>query len=189
MMRPVILTIGRQFGSGGHEIGSAVAKALDLPFYDRDLLRKAAAASGLSEDILAAYDEQPTNSFLYSLSMGATGGSWQLPLGNQAFLAMTEAIRHAADGGSCVIVGRCAEYVLQDRPDLLRVFIYADLPSRTARIMEKRDLSEKQAAALIQKTDRQRAGYHNFYADDKWGVPSSYDVLLNSHALGIDGCV
>ena len=187
-MQPIIITIGRQFGSGGHEIGKLVAEKLGIPFYDRELLAEAAQRSGMTKDMLESFDEQPTNSFLYSLSMGtySFGGEWHLPLNNQVFLAMTEAIRGVAAKGSCVIVGRCAEYVLSDNPDVVRVFIHADFDARVKRIMETRSLSEKEASSLIQKTDKRRANYHNFYSDSKWGAIGSYDLLFNSTLLGVD---
>ncbi len=189
-MKPIIITIGRQFGSGGHELGEKLAKRLGVPFYDRNLLAAAAERCGITKEMIAALDEQPTNSFLYSLSVGHYGiGDVHLPLENQVFLAMTKTIREIAEQGSCVIVGRCAEHVLAEREDLLRVFVHADKASRVKRIMEKLDLKEREATVLMQKTDRKRAGYHDFYCDDKWGVASSYDLTVNSAALGIDAAV
>lgn len=190
-MKPVIITIGRQFGSGGHELGEKLARRLGIPFYDRNLLSEAAQRSGMTKEMIESMDEKPTNSFLYSLSVGnySYGGDVPLPLENQVFLAMSEAIREVAKKGSCVIVGRCAEYVLAGEESLLRVFVYADKASRTKRVMEKLTLKEREATALMQRTDKKRAAYHDFYADEKWGVPSSYDLLINSGALGIDEAV
>ena len=190
-MKPVIITIGRQFGSGGHELGEKLAKRLNIPFYDRALLSAAAEKSGITRDMIETLDEQPTNSFLYALSSGTYGfgGDVHLPLNNQVFLAMTDAIREIAQAGSCVIVGRCAEYVLADNPALVRVFVHADKESRVRRIMEKRGLKERDAAVLMQRTDKKRASYHDFYCDDKWGVTTSYDLSVNSGLLGIDGAV
>lgn len=189
-MKPIIITIGRQFGSGGHELGEKLAARLGIPFYDRNLLAAAAERSGITKEMIAALDEQPTNSFLYSLSTGHYGvGDVHLPLENRVFIAMSKAIRDIAEEGSCVIVGRCAEHVLAGREDLLRVFVHADKPSRIKRIMEKLGLKEREATTLMQKTDKKRAGYHDFYCDDKWGVASSYDLTINSAALGIDGAV
>lgn len=188
-MKPIIITIGRQFGSGGREIGRMVAEKLGIPFYDRELLAEAAQRTGMTREMLENFDEQPTNSFLYALSMGtySFGAEWQLPLNNQVFLAMTEAIKGVAAKGNCVIVGRCAEYVLSDHPEVVRVFIHGDLEKRVKRIMETRNLSEREAASLVQKTDKKRANYHNFYSDNKWGSPSSYDILLNTSTLGLEG--
>lgn len=190
-MKPVIITIGRQFGSGGHELGEKLARRLNIPFYDRQLLSAAAERSGLTKDMIESLDEKPTSSFLYSLSVGGYGMSTdvQLPLGNQVFLAMSETIRDLASKGSCVIVGRCAEYVLANEPNLLRIFVHADKASRIDRICKKRELKEKDAAVLINRTDKKRAGYHDFYSDDKWGVATTYDLTVNSAVLGIDAAV
>ncbi len=190
-MKPVIITIGRQFGSGGHELGEKLAARLGIPFYDRALLSAAAEHSGLTRDMIESLDEQPTSSFLYSLSVGSFGfsGDVPLPLNNQVFLAMTKAIRDIAAEGSCVIVGRCAEYVLKDNDALVRVFVHADKQSRLNRIMEKLDLKERDAQVLMQKTDKKRTSYHDFYCDEKWGVTTSYDLSVNSALFGIDGAV
>lgn len=190
-MKPVIITIGRQFGSGGHELGEKLAAKLGIPFYDKELLTEAAKRCGLAEDMVKHLDEKPTSSFLYALSIGSTGynGDVTMPLGNQVFLAMAQAIKDIADEGSCVIVGRCAEYVLADREELVSVFVHADKDARVKRIMEKRQLTEREASVLIQKTDKRRAGYHDFYCDDKWGAAATYDLTVNSAAFGIDAAV
>ncbi len=190
-MKPIIITIGRQFGSGGHELGEKLAKRLGIPFYDRALLSAAAEHTGLTREMIESLDEQPTNSFLYTLSVGSFGfsGDVALPLNNQVFLAMTKAIREIAANGSCVIVGRCAEYVLADNDALLRVFVHADKESRVKRIMEKCGLNERDAKVLMAKTDKKRASYHDFYCDEKWGVTDSYDLSVNSALFGIDAAV
>jgi len=190
-MKPIIITIGRQFGSGGHELGRKLAARLGIPFYDKELLTEAAARTDLTKDMIESLDEQPTNSFLYSVSVGSYGfnADVQLPLGNRVFLAMTEAIRELAEKGSCVIVGRCAEYVLAKEESLVRVFVRADRDARIQRIVEHLNVSEKEAAAMMVKTDKKRASYHDFYCDDKWGAATSYDIVVNSSLLGIDGAV
>ena len=190
-MKPVIITIDRQFGSGGHELGEKLANRLNIPFYDSALLSEAAQRCGITRDMIEQLDEQPTNSFLYSLAAGTYGfnGDMHLPLNNQVFLAMSQAIREIADKGSCVIVGRCAEYVLAEREDLIRVFVHGDKDNRVARVMEKCNLKEREATALMQKTDKKRASYHNFYSDNKRGSTASYDLMINSAAFGIDAAV
>lgn len=190
-MKPIIITIGRQFGSGGHELGRKLAARLGIPFYDKELLTETAARTDLTKEMIESLDEQPTNSFLYSVSVGSYGfnADVQLPLGNRVFLAMTEAIRDIAAKGSCVIVGRCAEYVLAKEESLVRVFVRADRDARIKRIVEHLNVSEKEAAAMMVKTDKKRASYHDFYCDDKWGASTSYDIIVNSSLLGIDGAV
>ncbi len=189
-MKPVIITIGRQFGSGGHELGEKLANRLGIPFYDRQLLSSAAERSGLTKEMIESLDEKPTSSFLYSLAVGGYGaGNVPLPLGNQVFLAMSDVIRDVAAKGSCVIVGRCAEYVLSGNPDLVRIFVHADREAKIERICRVKGLKEKDAAVLMQRTDKKRAGYHDFYADEKWGEASSYDLTVNSATFGIDAAV
>lgn len=190
-MKPIIITIGRQFGSGGHELGRKLASRLNVPFYDRELLTEAAARSDLTKEMIESLDEQPTSSFLYSLTSGVYGFNSEatLPLGNRAFLAMSETIRDIASRGSCVIVGRCAEYILAENPDLLRIFVRGEKDARIQRICEHLKVTPKEAAAMMAKTDKKRASYHDFYSDEKWGASTSYDVVINSTKLGIDTAV
>ncbi len=190
-MKSVVITIGRQFGSGGHELGRKLAERLHIPFYDRELLSEAAARSDLTKEMIESLDEQPTSSFLYSLTSGTYGFNSEatLPLGNRAFLAMTETIRDIASRGSCVIVGRCAEYILAEHPDLIRVFVRGEKDARIARITAHLNVTEKEAAAMMAKTDKKRASYHDFYSDDRWGAAASYDIIVNSSKIGIDNAV
>ena len=193
MHERTIITIGRQYGSGGHEIGKKLSEKLGIPFYDKELLGLAAEQSGIARDIMENYDEVPTNSLLYSLSMGTYGmgggGPFQLPLNHQVFLAQFEAIQKLAEKGGCVIVGRCADYVLHRYEHLVSVFIHAELQKRVERVCALYDLSEKEANDRILKVDKKRAAYHNFYATKKWGSCDSYHLTLDSGVLGIDNTV
>ncbi len=188
-----IFTIGRQFGSGGHEIGQKLAEKLSIPFYDKKLLEVAAEQSGIAQEVIENYDEVPTNSLLYSLSMGnygmGGGGPFTMPIHQQIFLAQFDAIQKLSEQGSCVIVGRCADYALYRYPHLVSVFIHADIQKRIDRIAKLYDLSEKEAAERILKIDKKRASYHNFYATKKWGNCDSYHLSLDSGVLGIDNAV
>lgn len=187
-----VITIGRQFGSGGHDIGKKLASLLEVPFYDKELLTEAARSSGLSEEVFKSYDETPTNSLLYSLSVGAysmggMGSSYvHMPINHQVFLAQFDAIKKIADRGACVIVGRCADYALNGRPHCLHVFIHADITERIRHVSERYQMSEKEAADLIAKTDKRRQNYYHFYSGKKWGALESYDLTLDSGRLGID---
>ena len=191
----VVITIGRQFGSGGREIGRRVAERLHIPFYDKELLTHAAKQSGLSEETIAYFDERPTNSLLYSLStgvysMGEVGVSrYTLPVSQQVFQAQFDVIRDLAQQGSCVIVGRCADYVLQKETDVVSVFVYGDMEKRIERVSEFDNISKNEAKVRILKSDKNRAGYYNFYSDKKWGVASTYDLCINSSSIGIDNAV
>ena len=157
-----VITIGREFGSGGHEIGTKLAQRLGVKCYDKELLAIAAKESGLCEDLFESQDEKPTNSFLYSLvmdtySLGYTNSYVNMPINHKVFLAQFDAIKKIAQREPCVIVGRCADYALEDDPFAVSVFIKADIDKRVERIKKTYELSENKAADLIQKTDKKRA--------------------------------
>ncbi len=194
MKKGTIITIGRQCGSGGHEIGKKLAARLGVPFYDKELLRLAAEQSGLAPENFDLYDEVPTNSLLYSLSLGNYGvnmGQYDVPIHQKVFLAQFDAIQKLADKGeSCVIIGRCADYALAQRRQVVNVFLRADVKQRVQRMLSLySDLNEKRAADQIVKTDKRRASYHNFYADTRWGNSESYDLVIDSLKTGIDNTV
>lgn len=191
-MDNIYVTIGRQFGSGGREIGKKVAEALGIPYYDKELLVVAAKESGLSHQFLTEYDEKPNNSFLYSLVMGQSSlvGGHQGPTVEQmAAKAQREAVLAVAQKGSCVIVGRCADYILRDQPGLVRVFISADHDARIARICKRDGVTEKEAEDKIKKMDKARAAHYSFQTDKKWADVESYDLCINSSRKGIDAAV
>lgn len=191
----VIITIGRQFGSGGRQVGKALATKLNIPFYDKELLAIAAKDSGLSEALFHNADEKPTSSLLYSLVMGnypmATGaiGFNEMPLNDQLFLIQSKTIKRIAEKGSCVIIGRCADYVLRDNPDKISIFIHADLESRVKRAIEVYAAPKDKAEEICLKADKTRANYYNYYSDQKWGMCRTYDLSIESSRLGIDSCV
>lgn len=190
-----VITIGRQFGSGGHEIGETIAKKYGIPCYDKELLVRAAKESGLCEEVFEHHDERPTNSFLYNLvmdtySFGYNAASFvDMPISHKVFIAQFDSIKKIADEGPCVIVGRCADYALAERQDVLNIFIHADMESRIARISKLYEISEDKAKDLILKTDKKRASYYNYYSNKKWGRSDTYDLSVNSSKLGIDGTV
>ena len=195
MANNTIITIGRQYGSGGHDIGKKLAEELNIPFYDRELLERAAKDSGLCQEIFENHDEKPTNSFLYSLvmdtySMGYPSAAFaEMPLNHKIFLAQFDAIKAIAKEGPCVIVGRCADYALSDFPNVVNVFLYADMQDRIVRIARRHNLTDAKAKDLIVKTDKRRASYYNYYTSKKWGEASGYDICLNTATLGIDGTI
>lgn len=185
-----ILTIGRQFGSGGHEIGERLAKNFGISFYDTSLIDLAADYGNIDSSRLKQADEKRPGSLLYSIfneSNAKTG--YHLPVQDAMYNLQSGVIRSLAEKESCIIVGRCADYVLKGRRDTISVFIYADLEYRINRICKRTDCSPKEAAALIKKTDKNRSYYYNYYTDQKWGNMSSYDLSLNSSKLGIEGCL
>ena len=195
MDKHFVITIGREFGSGGREIGMALAKKLGVKCYDKELLAITAKESGLSEEILKSLDERPTNSFLYSLvmdtyAMGYSTSSYiDMPLNQKAFMAQYDTIKSLADQESCVIVGRCADYALKDRDDCYTVFIKASMDAKIKRVSRIYDLSEDKAKDLIVKNNKKRANYYNFYANRKWGDSRTYDLCLDSSVLGIEKTV
>ncbi|MBE5945868.1 MAG: cytidylate kinase-like family protein [Lachnospiraceae bacterium] len=189
-----IITIGRQFGSNGREIGRLLAERLGIPFYDKEILNETAKKSGLSEAVLKELDERPSKSFLYSLVMdpysyGFTATGYHANLNQRAFQATYDTIKDIADQGSCVIVGRCADYALRHNPDLISIFIYAPMEKRIETIMKRFDLAEDKAKSQINKEDKGRASYYNYYTSKKWGSIDSYDICINSSLMSIEKTV
>ena len=191
-----IYTIGREFGSGGKAVGEALAKRLGIKLYDKELLQQAAKDSGFCEEIFENHDEKPTSSFLYSLVMDTYSvGSYNsspfldMPLNHKIFLAQFETIKKIADRESCVIVGRCADYALADYPDCINIFIHSDMENRVKAVSKRLNITENKAKDLIQKKDKQRASYYNYYSSKRWGDSSSYHLTLDAGKLGIDGCI
>lgn len=191
MQKSLIITIGRQFGSGGHEIGEKLAKKLGIKFYDKELIKLIAKQSGLCEKVLESYDEKPTNSLLYSIVMDIypsvmyTGPT----IDQQIYQANYDTIRRLADGEPCVIVGRCADYILRDHPELVSVFVHANSDFRAARIADEYKLPDAKVRDLLVKTDKKRASYYNFQSEKQWGAASSYNLCIESSEVGIDGAV
>ena len=190
-----IITIGREFGSGGREIGELIADHYKIKCYDKDLLARVARESGFCQEMLENHDERPTNSFMYNLvmdtySFGYNSSSFvDMPISHKVFLAQFDTIKKIANNESCVIVGRCADYALSDYPNAINVFIHADKEFKINRIAEQMNLSKEDAEDLITKTDKHRSSYYNYYTSKKWGSSQSYDLTLDSSKLGIEGCV
>ena len=193
MAKKIIITIARQFGSGGREIGERIAKALNVPLIDKELIKDAASKGELSEDIIKSADESATNSLLYTLAMGSNllgttiNFGYKMPINDKLFILQSEAIKNYAAEGSCVIIGRCADYVLREEPNLFRIFIYGDLDHRQARVKERHpELKESKVIDVISKTDKRRSSYYNFYTGNKWGKYDNYDMAINSSTFGIE---
>ena len=191
MENNLIIAIGRQFGSGGHEIGEKLAKKLGIKFYDKELIKLIATDSGLCEKVLESYDEKPTNSLLYSIVMDIypsvmyTGPT----IDQQIYQANYDAIRRLAERENCVIVGRCADYILRDHPGLVSIFVHADKDFRAARVAEEYKLPDAKVRDMLVKTDKKRANYYNFQSEKQWGAATSYNLCIESSALGIDNSV
>lgn len=191
-MAETYIAIGRQFGSGGREIGKKVAQALGVPYYDKELLAVAAKASGLSHQFLESYDEKPTSSLFFSLVMGQQNlysGPQGVTVEQMAAKAQREAVLSVAEQGSCVIVGRCADYILREKPGLVRVFITADWDKRIERVCHRDGVTGKEAEEKMRRMDKTRAAYYTFHTDRKWGAAESYDLCVNSSRKGVDAAV
>lgn len=194
MDRKIILTIGRQFGSGGREIGQKLAKALGIAYYDKELMAVAAKESGLCEEVFEKADERASSGLAYAFTMGYSYMGMFTPytdiLSNDGlFKLQSDAIRTLAENESCILVGRCADYILRDEPDCLSFFIHSSMESRIQRIVERQQVTVEQAKELMNKTDKSRAAYYNYYTNKSWGVASSYNFSIDASVLGVDETV
>ena len=190
-----IITISRQYGSGGLNIAKKVAEKLGVDCYDKDLIRLAAKESGMSEKVFESMDEKPTNSLLYSLAMGAYAmdgqyvywGDATVPLTDKVYQAQTDIIKKLASEKSGVFVGRCADYVLRDFPNVLKVFISDTHENRVNRIVNEYGAEAKKADDLITKNDKKRANYYDFHTNLTWGDSTNYDICIRTGDFGVDG--
>ena len=194
LSKNLVITIGREFGSGGHEIARRLSEKMGIKMYDKEIISIVAKNHGYSEEVLNDIDEKASNSLLYALSTGAYThhthlvSGLHIPLNDKAFMAYAEVIKELAEKESCIIVGRCADSILKDHENLFRVFIHTDLERRVDRICEFEKIDRNEALSLIKKRDKKRSGYHNYYADTKWGAVKTYDLCIDSK-IGIDKVV
>ncbi len=197
-----IITIGRQFGSGGREIGKKLADYYNIKCYDSELITKVTKESGFCQEIVEQQDERPTNSFLYNLVMDTysfgygTSSFTEMPISQKVFLAQYETIKKiAAEEKSCIFIGRCADAALSDFPNVINLFIHANEDFRVQRAKNYTDFTEeersnnKRLLELILKKDKQRQSYYNYYTMKKWGRADTYNMTIDSSLLGIDGTV
>lgn len=192
-MSKVIITIGREYGSGGRYIGKLVAEKLDIPFYDKELIAIAAREGNLNENIIENLDETSSNRFFYALPTSSfmpssISTSFDLTMNDRLFLLQSKAIKQIANEGSAVIVGRCADYVLRDNPDVINVYIHAALEQRVENAVKNYNLNPSNAKKIVEKTDETRMKYYNYYAGRKWGYADNYTLCVDS-GLGLDTTV
>ena len=190
-MKKRIITISRQFGSGGHSIAKAAAERLGIAFYDSQLITEVAKQSGLSEEFIRENEEYASHSssFLYQLAM-STAGTYGYPsVYQKLYEAQTKVVQDIAEKECCIIVGRCADYILRDREDCLHVFIHADNEHRAKRILERYGKTDKTTAQRIKDKDNRRRNYYRFHTDREWGVAANYHLSLDSGALGEELCI
>lgn len=193
MRNPLIITIGREYGSGGREIGELVAKTLGIAYYDKKLITLAAQKSGLSDEFIANNEQRVRSGFMQNLAASAAYSSGffssqYLPLSESIFISEAQVIRDIAAKESAVIVGRCADYILRDRKDCLHVFICSDMASRARRIVERYGQTQKAPEKRLAEKDQKRKVYYKNYTGRVWGQAQNYDICLNSGALGVDTC-
>lgn len=187
MMEKLIITIGRQFGSGGREIGKKIALKWNIPYYDKELLAVAAKESGLALDFLQDIDEKHPRSLLYALCLGRPNpvlGNCNISVEHMAAEAQREAVLHIAEQGSCVIVGRSVDYILQNEKQLFRIFISADMDYRIQHVAKRDGISSEEARERIKSMDKARSAYYDFNTEQRWGAASNYDLCLNILTMG-----
>lgn len=190
-MKHNIITIGREFGSGGHEIGSRLAQRLGMKFYDKELITLAAEKMGFCENFVEHNDEKKPGVFARSVAFSRGGMYSQLSPEDNIYVTQTITVRELADEGNCVIVGRCANHILKERDDVVNIFVHAPIEDRVSRKMMLSE-SETSAAAMKKKilsVDKGREKYYNFYTGEKWGDSRNYHICLDTSKVGIDGAV
>ncbi len=186
------VTIARQYGSGGHEVGRKVAECLGIRYCDRELITMAAEENGMNPEALSDVDEKASSSLLYTIAMGSSMihsavDVYNMPLNDRLFIMQSHIIEEMAEKEPCVFIGRCADYVLEEKPPVLRIFIYADFDDRVRRISERYGISINDAKSDVIRVDRRRANYYNYYTGRKWGKLENYDLAVSTSVLGIEG--
>mgnify|MGYP004530402279 FL=1 len=190
----MIITIGRQYGSGGRELGEKLAQKLGYKFYDEELVNMAAEKSNMSSDILRMADEKATKSLLYSIVTGMDSRFlnpyYELPINDKLFIEQSNVIKSLAEEGNCVIVGRCADYVLENaKIPSVDLFVYATMEHRIERISKKYDLTKEKAKDKIKKIEKGRKTYYNYYSNREWGNIANYDLCINTSKISVDDAV
>ena len=185
-MAHTVITVGREYGSGGRLIAQKAAEALGIPFFDRSIINMAAEETGLSADFIRRTEQQKTSSFLYNLYMSTQS----LPVNDQVFIAQSEVIRRVAAEGPCIIVGRCADYVLRNQSgvDALNLFIHAPMEERIRRVREEYKVQAPDLRLYILKQDKNRAAYYEHFTDGQWGKAQNYHLAVSS-GLGLETIV
>ena len=190
-----IITITRQFGSGGREIGKKLAEAYGIPFYDNEIISRAAKDTGFAEAAFERAEDKASNSLLYSIAMGMNVFSSQdvgfsgLSLDDRIFLAQSKVIRNVAKEGPCVIVGRCADYILKNQENVVNLFIRATLDFRIKRAIEVEGIPKEKSAEMVMKKDKSRANDYKYHSGERWDNVLNYDFAIRSDLCGIDGTV
>ena len=188
MDKKIIINIGRQFGGGGHGVASELSRKLGIPVYDKELIRKAAQDSGFSAEFFEESDEKKRFFSLTSIFAGVTGGDTENYMSDKGlFSIQCETIKNLAEQGPAIMVGRCSDYVLRERGNTLDVFLTSPMGERVKRVAERQNLTEDKAREVVEKQDKKREEYYNYYTFGNWGVASNYDLCIDSSILGLEG--
>lgn len=191
MDKKIVITLERQFGSGGLMVGKKVADKLGIPCYNKEILEQAAQKCNIPEEYLESMQEEVSQSFLYKLSLASkTGRSIEnvISKSNILYNEIADIIKKMASSGSCVIIGRCADFILRDTESCFHTFIYADLESRKKRVIEEYGIGENSAEYIIRKNDKRRESFYNGNTGHTWGLKEHYNICLNSGKFGIENC-
>jgi cytidylate kinase len=187
MEKKILVTIGREYGSGGRTLGKALAEALGIAYYDKELITETARESGMDEEILKEFDEK-NNNFLFSYSVGGDYTN-DLPLDSKVFLAQFETIKKIADRQSALFVGRCSDYILREYPDCISVFVYADKEARIQKVMERDGMARKEAEKHMDKIDKKRMNYYEYYTGRDWRDMHNYDICIKTSEIDTESAV
>ncbi len=193
-MKKFVVAISREYGSGGRAIGKALAAELGISSFDKTIIKMTAEKSGLEPEFIEKSEEKVGNSFLFSMQYSAYSSLdslvyYDTPTNDKMFIAQSAVIADLAARESCIILGRCADYVLRDTENLVRVFVRGELSDRVRLAVEKYGLAEKNAESALKKVDKSRANYYKYYTTRSWGAPENSDLMINSSFTGIDGAV
>lgn len=193
-MANTVITIARQYGAAGRQTGEILAEMTGMPCYDRELITLAAMKSGMNEDVVADIDEKASPSLLYTLALGSVDyttasmpTAYNIPINDKLFIAQCSVIKELAARSPCIIIGRCADYVLRDNPKCIKVYLQADLTVRAKRIVARQGISVSDAQDVIMKTDKRRASYYGHYTGQKWGRSDLYDLVIDTTVIGAKG--
>lgn len=189
MNRHLVISISREYGSGGREIGQGLAEDMGIAYYDSNLLLRIAQESGLGNDVVEQFDEKPLHHLLLNPNNFFCGSDLEHPVASRIHTTEVNIMHTIAEEGPCVIIGRCADYVLAEHPGLVSLFINAPMEARVMRVMRRNGLNESEARARISKIDKSRASYYRYFTEEKWGMARNYDLCLDSGSLDIAGAV
>lgn len=195
MAEKMIITIGREYGSCGLKIGKMLAERLNIPYYDNEIIEMAAKKSGYEEELFKSVDEKQTTSLLFSIAMGVFSYGDKLKpqesmnLSDKLFNIQRKIIEEVAEKGSCIIIGRCSNYILRDKENTLDLFICSSMKNRIETVSKLCNISNTEAEKYIKSVDKKRAGYYNYYTGEQWGERKNYDVIINKDVLGVEGTV